>query len=345
MKVEPVGPVLDLVSAPVTSSIAASEPLKEKEEKEKELETSKELASLWYASTLESLKTACEPTDPKLTEKALSTIEDNKEEKSYIRRLQDWLWKGLSWGKKSEVDERALVVRNEEEPPVPVSHIPKLDAPRIDGGNRVDEAVLEFTRDMLKRLKEISEFEEEMRQSSSNKLDKLIFVHSVKCGLKQMEIKQNSSWISYEELLNCFNKNKALHKEHYSVLDELQSLNQSNSKMSWVNLAGAGIGLAGILVVSFATGGAAGMLGIALPLASFVGGQTKLLGGVAKHQADVKEGELVPINQEIKNNSSQINEELSLSIENEEGISTLLKAIRDLLVSQSKEERASFRRT
>ena len=336
-----------------------------KEEKAEELEAGKEVTSLWYATTMQSLREAADIADPKLSEKELAALEGHKEEKSFIGKMQDWLWGNMKslWGtltstvskvkqwfkgvlgieKKEKTKEKSKETAVSKNQP-PISSLPKLDAPEEAQQLKMKQALLDFNREMARRLKEIQEFEEEMRRCNSNKLDKLIFIHFVSTSLKQKEIHEGATLLSNDELLRNMNKNKALQKTYYSLADEIRNITKTSDILHWVNVGAVTVGMAGTLALTFATGGIGTVLLAALPLASLTGGATKLMEGTMRYNAELKSGERFVISQETKENGSKIRDELKTMQGNEQDISILLKAIRRQLEEQSQAERAGFSR-
>lgn len=292
------------------------------------------IASIYYQDTLK-------PAEPKnLTADSASLQNGKKEieksltttEKSFFSKAKDWLWSLFSWGQKTP----AAVASSEMRGIVGTADdgTPRLEAPNKQ---------LAQTQELVWRLKDIAEFEEEMRQSSSTQLDKLIFLHLVSSSLLQKRLKEEMSIHAQQELMELYKKNKELQKTYYSVLDEINSRAKTNSILHWVNI-GATAGIVGSVALAFATGGGSLVIALGLSLSSLGKGGTMLSEGILKYKNDLETGKLFVITQETKGNSSHIQEELQAMGASGNEISELLKMIREHLENQSNAERASFGR-
>jgi len=190
----------------------------------------------------------------------------------------------------------------------------------------------------------MAEFEEEMRQATSKKLDKLIFFELVESSMRQRQLKEDGSVLNYENILSSQKKNKDLQTKYFDLIDEINSRSRTNKVLHWVNVS-ATVGIVATMAATFATAGAGSLLLAGIPYMTLAKGGTTLAEGVLKYKNDLKTGELFVVGKESKANSSKINEHLSDLQVSDEEIGQLLKTIRHHLENQSRAERASFGRS
>ena len=297
----------------------------------------------YYVTTLQSLATAKQAID---LEPALNELKTEKEKKSLLGRAKEWLWSLFGFGKK----EPAVSVEeteNENDSPTSSSHIehtPRLPHPEATSDKKLSKAILELNKELVTRLKDMAEFEEEMRQATSKKLDKLIFFQLVESSMRQRQLKEDGSVLNYENILTTQKKNKDLQSKYFNLIDEINSRTKTNKALHWVNV-GATVGIVTTIAATFATAGLGSVLLAGIPYMTLAKGGTTLAEGILKYQNDLKTGELFIVGKESKTNSGKINEHLSdLQISDEE-IGQLLKTIRHHLENQSRAERACFGRT
>lgn len=302
-----------------------------------------EAASLYYVTTLKSLKASADAPATTSSAQAVTANGEKKSEKSFIGRVGDWLW-GLLGMKKQQPEETAAADTNNAPAVQPLDRAPQLRTPNASDTSKLSKAVAELNRELVTRLKEISEFEEEMRKASSGQLDKMILVQFVSSSMAQKQLKEQSSVGAQEDLLDLHRKNKVLKQANYNLQQEIVDRARKNSILSWVNM-GATVGIVGSLAAGFATGGAGTVFAFALPLFSLTKGGTTLATGALKYKNDTETGRLVGINQESKTNSTHMNDRLSVMHLNDEDIGTLLKTIRHHLDNQSQATRAMLGRS
>jgi hypothetical protein len=297
-----------------------------------------QVASLYYQSTISSLA----PQD-QTVQASLLKVESAKTEKSIFSRAKDWLWGIFGWGQQQPVsdldDDDDDGDPIEEDPEDPFSGGPKLSEPEFDQKRRLSQAISELNRDLVNRLKDIAEFEEEMRKSGSNKLDKLLFMNLVESSLKQKQLSQSRSLLAQEDLFELHKKNKELHKLHFGLMDTIDSENRTRGILKWVNVGLTAMTVGG-MAIAFASGGSA--VAIGLPIALLGKGGSMIFDGILKYKTDVKTGELGVLKQETKMNASNEREHLTEMQAMDGEVASLLKKIRHILDNQTKAERASF---
>lgn len=292
-----------------------------------------EVASLYYQTTLSSMA----PTNSKtsLNEQKIETIET----KSILTRAKDWFWNLIGWGEAQPVPE------SEEEESIedgtddnPLSGGPKLPEPQSDHQRRLTKQISEHNRELSNRLKEIAEFEEEMRKSSTN-IDKSIFMYLVESNLRQKDLSHSRSLIAHEDLMALHKKNKELHKLQFGLIDSINDKNATKGILKWIKGGLTGFTVGGMAII-FASGGSA--IAALMPIALLAKSPIMLFEGILKYQSDNKTGEMIVLKQEIKTNSANEREYLTEMQNLDADITKLLKKIREILDNQTKAERASF---
>jgi hypothetical protein len=299
-----------------------------------------EVASLYYQSTITSLAPAASEknqTDLK--------VENSETKKSLFGRAKDWLWGIFGWGQKQPISEleaenAEILQSNNDEDPF-ADGIPKLEKPEIDHQRRLAKTIADINRELVNRLKDIAEFEEEMKNSSVGELDRLIFLHLVESSLRQKELNHSRSLLAQEDLFEHHEKNKELQKAHFALIDALTSENKARGVLKWINVGLTAVTVGG-MSLAFATGG--GSLAVALPIALLGKSVTMVTDGILKYRSDGKTGDLVVIKQEMKTHSATKQDHLSEMQNSDTEVGALLKRIRRLLDNQAKAERASFSR-
>lgn len=305
----------------------------------KEDSAAAEVVSLYYQSSISSMADhAFSPAKQDASEK----ITASQTQKTWFSRSKDWLWNLFGIAK----NQPAAQLTGDVEDGNPIDNgIPRLAAPDDTDQRQMSKTVSDLNRDLSNRLKDISEFEEEMRKSGGNKLDKLIFLQLVYSSLYQKNLKEESSVAAHRHLMDLYNKNKTLQKTYYNLLDDINSRAKTKKILHWTNI-GLTAGIVGALAVTFATGGTAAILlgGVGISLLSLGKGATTLTQGVMQYKNDRKTGDMFIISQDTKANTKSINDEMTKMQSNDEDISSLLKTIRHHLENQSRAERANFGR-
>lgn len=292
-----------------------------------------EVISLYYQSSISSLAPPA-PT-PAKSEAAVSATQVKK---PWYSKTKDWLWNLFGINKKSPTD-----ISEDSSIGDPIDNgAPVLSSPEAREQKRLSQTLAELNRELVYRLKDISEFEEEMRKSNSNKLDKLIFMQLIYSSLHQKNLKEEGSIASQKFILDLHAKNKELQKSYYSLLEDISNRAKTTKILHWTGI-GLTAGVVGAIAVTFATGGAAALVGsAALSMMTLAKGGTTLSEGIVKYKNDLKTGELFIVSQDSKANSKLTDDELANLQSNDEDIGNLLKTIRHHLDNQSKAERANF---
>lgn len=304
-----------------------------------------EVASL-YVTSLQSL---AQSLDSPSKEQALEIHAQAEVDRSLLGKVKDWLWKIFGWGHSpiAPTESQTEKIDNCEsvssETPVLTGGVPKLQAPEPMDQKRLSKAITDLNRNLVHRLKDMAEFEEEMRKSHSSKLDKLIFFQLVHSSIQQKKLKEISSLIVREDLMDIHKKNKGLQKQHFDLVDAINEENKARHILKWVNVGLTVIAVGGI-AVGIVAGGVSGIVAVGTPL-SFLGkGITTFSDGVLKYKNDAKTGELTLVKQEKKTNTNKKQDRISDMQTHDNAIAALLKIIRHHLDNQTKAERASFGR-
>lgn len=286
-----------------------------------------ESTSGYYATTLQSLATSHQTID---TKPALTEIKSEKEQKSLLGRAKEWLWSLFGFGKK-EAETVADELENDPPAPNPESvHTPRLERPDTANDKKLSKAIADLNRE----LKDISEFEEEMRTASSKKMDKLIFLELVECSQRQRRIKEEGSANHYEDILALQKKNKSLQEQYFDLLDAINSSTKTTNVLHWVNV-GTTVGIVASLAATFASAGLLAVVAsVSTPLMALAKGATTLAQGILKYDNDLTTGELFVVGKDSKANTDKINENLSGLQSSDEEIGGLLKTIRQHLENQ-----------
>lgn len=302
-----------------------------------------ESTSSYYVTTIQSLAASQQPDDVK---PALNEIKGEKEQKSLLGRAKEWLWSLFGFGKKEPVTETEKTESDELPSPAnPLpTHAPQLERPEASGERKLSKAILELNRELVSRMKDISEFEEEMRQATSHQKDKLIFFELVESSLRQRKLREDAGVLHYEDILVNQKKNKELQTKYFNLLDEINARAKTDSVLKWVNV-GATVGIVSSIAIAFATAGTGALILSAMPFLTIAKGGTSLAQGVLKYKNDLTTGEIFVVGKDTKANTGKVNEHLSdLQISDEE-IGQLTKTIIRHLENQSRAERAVFGRS
>lgn len=326
---------------PYTSSAKYTAPAKE------ELHSAEEqVVSLYYQTTLKSLAASVDHPEKK---QAAQGIEKKAVERSLLGRAKDWLWSIFGWGQKQPVsaaEAGSEAADNNDVDPADDSFAggtPRLQSPEINDKKRLSQAISNLNQELVNRLKEIAEFEDEMRKSSSNNLDKFIFLQLINSSISQKKLKESGILIAHERFSALHKKNQELKKAHFALVDAILAENKARGVIKWINISLTGITIGGT-AIAFAVGGPLGILAVGLPLSYIGKGVTTLTNGILKHKTDRKTGDLVLIKQESKFNTSLKKDERSVIQISDADITTLLKQIKQHLDNQARSERASFGR-
>ena len=317
---------------PFTAEYELLPPLEPAEKKEDKNE-SPEYVSAYYMTTISSMQASAEAADNEVSTSIQSTFDAQKEQvTSTIKKWGQWL-AGLFSVKKENKDAQGNITSTTS-----LGGAPKLDSQEIDN-KKLTQAIADLNRDLIYRLKDSNEFEEEMRKGGSKKLDKLIFVHLFDMSMKQKNIKEETSQERQEDLLRKHQENQKIQKDFFTIWDDIKNQAKKSSFLGWINM-GSTVGIAGLFALGMATSGAAyTMVVIALPLLSITQGVTKGAEGIIKYQNDLKSGKLFQLKEQTSENSTTINDYMKVMRGCDEEMAELLKAIRRHLENQSKAER------
>lgn len=286
-----------------------------------------ESTSSYYASTLQSLAPSHQTID---TKPALTEIKSEKEQKSLLGRAKEWLWSLFGFGSK-ETENVADELDNDTPEPHPESvHTPRLERPDSASERKLSKAIADLNRE----LSDLSEFEKEMREASSNKMDKLIFLELVESSQRQRRLKEEGSTNHYEDILVLQKKNKSLQEQYFNLLDTINSTTKTTKVLNWVNV-GATVGIVASLAATFASAGLLAVVAsVSTPLMALAKGATTLAQGILKYDKDLTTGELFVVGKDSQANTDKINENLSDLQSSDEEIGGLLKTIRQHLENQ-----------
>ncbi|HEV8051388.1 MAG TPA: hypothetical protein VGP47_02755 [Parachlamydiaceae bacterium] len=303
-----------------------------------------EVASLYYQSSIASLAT------PKVNQDQMEAKHDgaNKAaEKSLLGRAKDWLWGIFGWSQPQPLsDIEAENVDHFEK--IADEHdlaggVPRLQAPEVSDRKRLSQSIADLNRDLVIRLKDMAEFEEEMKKGSAAKLDKFIFLQLINSSINQKNLKHASSNIAQEDIMHLHKKNQKLQKAHFDILDAVNSDNKIRGILKWVNVGLTAVAVGGT-AIGFAFGGPVGIIAVGTPL-SFLGkGASMLTDGILKYKNDGRTGNIVILRQQSKTNTEKKKDKLSDMQNTDSDIGALIKKIRHHLDNQTKAERASFGR-
>lgn len=327
--IEPVGPRL-FPNPHWIFDGAAEEPTTTK----KNVSAEAEVASLYYQSSIMSL--AAPETQPAKSAVTAAKVETSQPQKSWFGRTKDWLW-GLFGLEKKQPTDASQTFDDEI-----LDGIPRLAPPETKENKRMARTIAELNREFVNRMKDIAEFEEEMRKSSSNDLDKMIFMQLVFSSLYQKDLKEDGNITAHQQVLAMHDRNKTLQKTYYDMLEEITRRAKTNEVLHWTGI-GLTAGVVGALAVSFAIGGPVAVIGsVAIGLMSLAKGGTTMSEGILKYKNDRKTGDMFIIGQESKANSKRIDDEMGNMQMNDDDVGKLLKTIRHHLDNQSRAERANF---
>lgn len=315
-------------------------PIKPINSKDETDSAEEQVASFYYLSSIQSLQ-ASAVTSTGSQNSNVAGVESKKTEQTIFQRFSSWLLGIFGAGKTKETTSTDVQPHtdalNNTSSAVPRS--PRLDPPEPISNEKLSKAIAELNKELLYRMKDTAEFEEEMLKSNSKKMDRLILFHIVAKSLDQKKLKETASLEAHENVLELQNRNKELHKKFYLILDEINATAKTNSILHWVNIGTTG-GIVGLLAVGFATGGTGALLGIGLPALNIVKGGLSTAEGVLKYKNDLRTGEIIMVNHNVKENRNQITDKVSTTLPfADEDISNLLKTIRHHLENYSKEAR------
>jgi len=317
-----------------------------------------EVASLYYLTTLSSLASHQENSEKKTTQ-----IKANQEtaEKSFFQKVsdsfwgvKDWLWGVFGWEQtqsiqKSESTSAAATLENDPdslssaEENANTGGIPQLQQPDVQARRRLSQAVADVNRELAHQLKDLAEFEREMERSSSNQLDKLIFIHLVNSSIHQKKLKETSTLLAFEEVQEKHKKNQELRTKYFDLVDAITEGNKKLGVLSWINMGLTVVTIGGTALACFVSGGGA-LFAVGLPLSYFVKGTTTMTEGIVRLKNDQRTGDLVVVKQETKANQNHQKDNLSKMQVNDQEIAKLLKIIRIHLKNQTETERSFFGR-
>jgi len=303
--IEPIGtrPYTPPVYQPIHP--VSSEPPKQDIEAAQE-----EVVSLWYVTSLQSMQSM---TKAAVVPSSAVSSTEKPAEKSYFGQIGDWLWgKAESlWSMMTGVFQPSIEAeetsQNEQTTtPSPLDKSPKLPAPEMDNQKKLIALVADLNRKLANSLKDIQEFEEEMRKSNSNNIDKLIFWQLVNTTKNQKSLREDSAINLQEDLFRRHTGNKELQKAYYDLMDDIKSRKTTDKVLHWISV-GASAGIVGSLAIAGFTGGlGGGVLAVALPISYIGKGIVSTTQAILSYKTDLKLGELTVVNHDIQANSSVI---------------------------------------
>lgn len=295
-----------------------------------------EVVSLYYLSSLQSLKEIAQPIFEQAKQSADIAVAE-KSEKSIVQSVKDWFWGWFGHGTK-ETDFATLDPQASQSNSLPLGSSPTLQPPEQLDHDRLKKAIADINQTLLWRMKDTQEFEEELRKSSSKKLDKLILTHIKNCSMEQRDLKQISSVFAHEELHQRHKDNKEIQKKTGTIADDLNKGKNIAKSLKWINISLTGGMILGTAMAYF-TGGASAVIQVALPLASVLKSGTTLTDGVVKYKNSLREGELRGYKENTRANNATIHDKLQVVQNHDDEIAHVLKSLRKQLKDHSENER------
>lgn len=304
-----------------------------------------EVASLYYQSSI-SPSLHCESLSPQKNLDTLGKIETDQPQKSWFGKTKDWLWS--LFGVKKEALTESKSSSSERAPSFDAA--PRLEPPDFDPLNvdldadlneqgRMRKTIAELNQKLVSRLKDIAEFEEEMRKTPNYEADKILFRQLIYSTLYQKGLKEEGSVVAHTQANILHEKYKTTQDEHYDLLDEINARAKLNKALHWTNI-GCTVGMVGAMAAAFATGGTSAVLTGGISLMTLAKGATTLSEGVLKYKNDLKTGELFVVGQDLKRTNKKLMDEINVLQAIDEDVGSLIKTIRHHLDNQSRAERA-----
>jgi hypothetical protein len=177
-------------------------------------------------------------------------------------------------------------------------------APLVDSKKEMEESFRELVGEINQREKDRAEKSKELagQYHSLHHLNNALLV--------QREIRSNETLLSHDEIKHLHGRNKKIRKEYYDLTEEIEKHRKTESTLKWVNV-GQTVGLIGIIALSFATGGAGGvLLGAQSALAISIGA-TEITKGFISKLANEKSADLIMANHSIKNHTDKVSRQLN----------------------------------
>lgn len=334
--------MIDPVSSRSTSDLweayAAREAELAQNQSKVDTEDDEEVVSLWYLSSIQSLQTPAVPPNETNQTQAID-VQSSKSEQSRFQKIRSWLWGWFGGSKEPQAANTSQeeVGSIEKSTPAGLSRSPQLQPPEPMSNEHLSKAIADINKELLHRLKDSAEFAEEMR--NSNDMDRLILFHLVSKSLDQKRLKEEAGMEAHEHILNLQKLNKVLHQKYYCLLEDINATAKTNTTLHWINV-GATVGIVGTVAAGLVTGGLTGVFAFTLPALNIFKGGMSGAEGVLKYKNDLRTGEVVSLNHDVKANRNTINDKVNSTLPiGDEEISHLLKAIREHLVNYSKEAR------
>ncbi|MBA3816247.1 MAG: hypothetical protein H0X29_06955 [Parachlamydiaceae bacterium] len=346
--IEPISPITSRSTVDLWEAYAAYEAQASKEAathpKIDEDAAEEEIVSLWYLSSIKSMQAKDTPSIES-TQIQNVECEANIKDESRFQKIRSWLWSWFGGAKDSEISANNL---QQEIDPIEkgistgLSGTPQLLSPDPMNNERLSKAIADINKDLLHRLKDSAEFAEELLQSNSQDMDRLILFHIVSKSLEQKKLKEEAGIQVHEQIFNLQKVNKELHQKHYSILDDINATAKTNKTLHWINI-GTTVGIVGSLAVGYATGGVPGVFSFTMPALNILKGGVSSAEGILKYKNDLRTGEMTRINHDVKANRHKINDKVNTTLPyGDEEISHLLKTIRHHLENYSKEARINL---
>lgn len=291
-----------------------------------------EIASLYYQSSIQSLN----PTFAASTAKEAKTVNAAVEQpKSLWGQFTDWFSNLIGISKKvekaPETSQNSTVDSN-----ITINRPPQLEPPK-EAEQKYAQSMASLNKEIIKRCEEeIEKLQEEFRTASSQKLEVLINWKFVQFALNQRDLKEQSGLQIQHELMETQKENSKLQKNYYSLLQDVQENVKTNKILRWVSI-GQTVGYVGLIAVAFATGGASALISVAIPMLGLTKGATTLAQGVLQFKNDKKTGDMFMINQDVKDNTSTIQNDHIPSLQLiSDDIGKLFKTLRKQIENQQK---------
>ncbi len=256
------------------------------------------------------------------------------QEKSFWGKIKGWFSNllGIADTKATTPDhDESQKTLNPANAKAGINQPPQLEAPD-EAEQKYIASVNELNRAMIERCEdEIDKLRDDLNKASPHQLEVLIHWKFVELSLAQRDLKEQSSISLQQDVLALQKKNKGLQENYYSILEEIQARAKTNKILRWINV-GQTAGYVGIIAITFATGGAGAILGLALPMLAVTKGGTSLAEGVLKYKNDLKTGDLFVVNEDIKTNNKKTKGDLLPAMQTiNDDISTIFKALKHQL--------------
>lgn len=228
-----------------------------------------------------------------------SQIEEKQQAPSFIKRVGEWFMSLFG----AKITTNMPPLTGEQIGVAGIGGAPKLDKADATYLRDMADSLNKVNHELTHRLEDTRRFEEEM--GTTGHKDQSLLWEIFQRSLAQKALKEDSGLLLSADTHRKLSHNEEIKEETQKLLDEVKDWAKKNKIPEWIGYISSA-GTAGVIAVSFATGGVGAVFTLAIPLFTLTKGLSSAARGLINHTNEKRQGELFMLNHRRNKNSTDI---------------------------------------